>query len=204
MTPPCAWVSGCRLLRYSFPWRLPCPVPWSARCATRRKSAARAKNTAPSARVSTTFTWAQTVCTIVRIAGKPATFLLQTPVAAESKSIHMQFDADARLAAAAGGAARYFGDAAGLENDAIAHLQAAIVSACVEALGHLTQEHPHLDVSFTRLADRIEVALSHEGEGAPAEGFDSIAGFAASGDKDAGSPAALAAVDPLHYLPRRR
>src|SRR6266852_3416058 len=162
MTPPCACLAACRLLRYSFPWRLPCPVPWSARCATRRKNAARAKNTAPSARVSTTFTWAQTVCTIVRIAGKPATFLLQTPVAAESKSIHMQIDADARLAAAAGGAARYFGDAAGLEDDAIAHLQAAIVSACVAALGHLPHAPPHLAVSAARLAHRIAVALPHE------------------------------------------
>src|SRR5258708_28169751 len=130
MTPPCACLAARRLLRYSFPWRLPCPVRSSARCATRRKSAARAKNTAPSARVSTTFTWAQTVCTIVRIAGKPATFLLQTPVAAESKSINMQFGADARLAAAAGAAAPYFAHAASLEDDAIAHLPAAILAAC--------------------------------------------------------------------------
>jgi hypothetical protein len=81
----------------------------------------------------------------------------------------MQIDADARLAAAAGGAARYFGDAAGLENDAIAHLQAAIVSACIEAFDHLTQQHPHLGVTLTRLADRIEIALSHEGEGNPTQ-----------------------------------
>src|SRR5260370_23262145 len=101
----------------------------------------------------------------------------------------MQLDADARLAAAAGGAARYFGAAAGLENDAIAHLQAAIVSACVEALGHLTQEHPHLDVRFTRLADRIEGALSHEREGAPARGLCSFAGFGAARAKDSGSRA---------------
>src|SRR5258708_28061376 len=157
MTPPCACLAARRLLRYSFTWRLPCPVRSSARCATRRKSAARAKNTAPSARVSTTFAWPQTVCTIVRIAGKPATFLLQTPVAAESKSIHMQIDADARLAAAAGGAARYFGDAAGLEDDAIAQLQAAIGSACVKAFEHLSHDHPPLSVSVTRLAVRIEV-----------------------------------------------
>jgi len=123
-------------------------------------------------------------------------------VAAESKTIHMQFDADARLAAAAGGAARYFGDAAGLENDASAHLQAAIVSACVKAFEHLAQEHPHLDVSFTRLADRIEVALSHEGEGTPALGLDSIAGFAASGGEDAGSPAVLEGVDRVQYETR--
>jgi hypothetical protein len=114
----------------------------------------------------------------------------------------MQIDADARLAAAAGGAARYFGDAAGLEDDAITHLQAAIVSACVEAFEHLTKEHPHLDVSFARLADRIEVALSHEGEGGPALGLDTIAGFAASGDKNSGSSAVLDGVDRVQYETR--
>ena len=91
--------------------------------------------------------------------------LQQTPVSAEPKSIHLQIDADARLAAAVGGAARYFGDAAGLENAAIAQLQAATVSACVDAFEHLTQENPRLDVTLTRLGDRIEIALSHEGEG---------------------------------------
>jgi len=105
--------------------------------------------------------------------------LQQTPVAAEPKSIELHIDADARLAAAAGGAARYFGGAAGLENSAIAKLQAATVSACVRAFEHLTPENPRLDVTLTRLADRIEVALSHEGEGKPPFGRDSAAGFPA-------------------------
>jgi len=97
-------------------------------------------------------------------------FLPLNPVATEFKSIHLRIDADARLAAAAGGAARYFGDLAGLENDAIAHLQAATVAACVEAFAHLTPRRPRLDVTLTRLADRIEIALSHEGEGNSARG----------------------------------
>jgi hypothetical protein len=114
------------------------------------------------------------------------TFLQQTPVAAEPKSIHLQIDADARLAAAAGGAGRYFGDAAGLEDDAIVHLQAAIVSACVQAFEHLTQEHPRLDVTLTRLANRIEIALSHEGEG----------------NQGAAPPARLEGVDNVHHETR--
>jgi hypothetical protein len=89
----------------------------------------------------------------------------------------MQIDADVRLAAAAGGAARYFGDAAGLKGDAATDLQNAIIAACEEAFEHLTGGNSHLDVSLTWLADRIEVALSHEGDSAPAMGLDAIAGF---------------------------
>jgi hypothetical protein len=124
------------------------------------------------------FTWVRTVCTIAQSAAKPATFLPPTPVATDFKSIHLQIDADARLAAAAGGAARYFGDLAGIENDALAHLQAATVAACVDAFAHLTQLHPYLDVTLTRLADRIEIALSYEGEGNSARGPNPKAGLA--------------------------
>lgn len=115
---------------------------------------------------------------------KPAMSLQQTPVSAEPKSIQLRIDADARLAAAAGGAARYFGDVAGLEGAAIAQLQAATVWACVEAFEHLTPQHPRLDVTLTRLADRIEVALSHEGEEKASASPDSVAGFVASGRKN--------------------
>lgn len=89
----------------------------------------------------------------------------------------MQIEADPRLAAAAGGAARYFADAAGLEPPAIAGWQSAIVAACKEAFSHLTSEHPRLDVSFTRSVDRLEVAFSREGETAPVRELDSPAGF---------------------------
>jgi hypothetical protein len=99
-------------------------------------------------------------------------------VAAEAKSIQMQIEADPRLAAAAGGAARYFADEAGLEGPAIADWQTAIVAACNEAFEYLTSEHPWLDVTLTRMADRLEVALSREGETAPAVGLDTLAGLA--------------------------
>jgi hypothetical protein len=93
-------------------------------------------------------------------------------VATEAKSIQMQIEADPRLAAAAGGAARYFADAAGLEGAAMTDWQAAIVAACKEAFEHLTREHAQLSVTLTRLADRLEVALSRENDtaqpGAPA------------------------------------
>jgi hypothetical protein len=118
-------------------------------------------------------------------------------VTAEPKSIRLQIDADARLAAAAGGAARYFGDAAGLENEAIARLQAATVSACVEAFEHLTPRHPRLDVTLTRLADRIEIALAHEKE---SKSVDSTPGFAASGHRSVGgSPAKIEGVDLVQH-----
>jgi len=105
--------------------------------------------------------WAATDSTTVQIAGKPATFPWRIPVDAESKFVRLQIEADPRLAAAAGGAARYFADAAGLEAPAIAGWQTAIIAACKEAFAHLTREHPRLEVSFTRLADRLEVALSY-------------------------------------------
>jgi hypothetical protein len=109
----------------------------------------------------------------VRTAGKPATWHLRTTVDTEPKTIRLRIDADPRLAAAVGGAARYLADAAGIENEAVAQLQSAVIAACREAFGNLSKDHPHLDVSLTRLSDRIEVSLSHEGVTASAEGGDS-------------------------------
>ena len=144
-------------------------------------------------------------CTIAPIAAKPATFLLPTPVDSEPKRIRLQIDADSRLAAAAGGAAHYFADAAGLEGGAVTHLQLAIIAACEEAFGHLTGDH-RLDVTLTRLADRIEVALSLEGETAPAVGLDSLAGLVArtgQGFREhAGRGAVLEGVDRVQYETR--
>ena len=115
----------------------------------------------------------------------------------------MQIEADPRLAAAAGGAARYFADAAGLEAPAIAGWQTAIVAACKEAFAHLTREHPRLDVSFTRLVDRLEVALSREGETAPAVGLDSLTGLSPQGggepDKQRTGSPVMRGVDRVQY-----
>jgi hypothetical protein len=90
----------------------------------------------------------------------------------------LQLDADVRLAAAVGGAARYLADCAGMENDAISQWQSSVVAACREAFEDLTGDLLHLDVTLTRFADRIEVALSHRGNALPAVGLDTIAGFA--------------------------
>jgi hypothetical protein len=100
-------------------------------------------------------------------------------VATELQSLLLLIEADARLAAAAGGVVRYLADAAGFQNDAIARLQSAVVAACLEAFEHLPVDHPQLQITFTRFSDRMEVALSHLGEGSPAVGLDTIAGFAA-------------------------
>ncbi len=117
----------------------------------------------------------------------------------DPKSIRLQIHADARLAAAVGGATRCLADAAGLECEAISQLQSAVVAACQQAFEHLTEDHPHLDVTLTRLPDRIEVALSHQGEVAPAVGLDSIAGFAAATGDAGGRPAVLSGVDRVQY-----
>ncbi len=116
-------------------------------------------------------------------------------VSAEAKSIQLQIDADARLAAAVGGAARYFAESAGLARDDARELQKSIVAACEEAFEHLTGEHPHLTVTLTRYPDRIEVAMAHEGGGAPALGLDRIAGFA----NQLGGSGGLGGVDRVQY-----
>ena len=123
-------------------------------------------------------------------------------VAAESNTIRLQIDADARLAAAAGGVARYLADCAGLENLAVANLQSTVVAACEQAFENLDAQHPSLQVSLTLFADRIEVALAHAGESAPAVGLDTIAGFAAQlGGNSSGASGAGAwsGVDRVQY-----
>jgi len=120
-------------------------------------------------------------------------------VATEPKSLLLHIDADARLAAAAGGVVRYLADIAGLENDAIARLQAAVIAACSEAFEHLTADHPRLEVRFTRFSDRMEVALIHQGENSPAVGLDTIAGFAAEAGGAGSNPGVFAGFDRVQY-----
>jgi hypothetical protein len=115
-------------------------------------------------------------------------------VSAEAKSIRLQIDADPRLAAAVGGAARYFAESAGLTSDEVRELEKSVVAACEEAFEHLTGEHPHLTVTLTRYPDRIEVAMAHQGGGEPAVGLDRVAGFA----NQLGS-AGLGGVDRVQY-----
>lgn len=117
----------------------------------------------------------------------------------EFKIIRLQIDADPRLAAAVGGAVRYLADAAGMENDATAQLQTAVVAACREAFEHLTESHPHLNVTLTRHSDRIEVALSYEGDTAPAVGLDTIAKSASQDGGSSGRGGVLSGVDRIQY-----
>lgn len=92
----------------------------------------------------------------------------------------LNFHPDARLAAAAGGVARYFADAAGLEEEPCRELQIAVVAACKESFHNLKDEDAPLVVVLERFADRIEIALTHEGKAAPAVGLHAIAGFSGS------------------------
>jgi anti-sigma regulatory factor (Ser/Thr protein kinase) len=119
-------------------------------------------------------------------------------VATEPKNLHMCIDADARLAAAAGGVARFLADAAGLEGEAVARLQSAVIEACVEAFEHLAGNHPHLEIDFARLSDRLEVSLSHEDTG-PAIGMHTITGFASKQVDGTENSGALAGVDRVQH-----
>lgn len=119
-------------------------------------------------------------------------------VATEPKNLHMCIDADARLAAAAGGVARFLADAAGLESDAVARLQSAVIEACLEAFEHLAGKHPHLEIDFARFSDRLEVSLSHEDAG-PTVGMHTITGFAANKLGQSGDAVTPAGVDRVQH-----
>jgi hypothetical protein len=119
-------------------------------------------------------------------------------VSAEAKGIELQIDPDARLAAAAGGAARFLAEAAGLSNEETTDLQKSIVAACQEAFEHLTGDHPHVTVTLTRYTDRIEVAVAHKGEASPSVGLDQIAGLA----DQLGNSTALGGVDRVQFEAR--
>jgi len=142
---------------------------------------------------------AWTVSTIARIAGKPAKSLSPAAVATEPWSFDLQLDADPRLAAAVGGAARYLADSAGMETDAILQLESSVIAACSEAFEDLTAAAPHLNVTLTRYADRIEVALSHRGDAQPAVGLDRIAGFAGRIAGSGAAPGIFNGVDRVQY-----
>jgi hypothetical protein len=120
-------------------------------------------------------------------------------VATETHNLQMWIDADARLAAAAGGVARFLADAAGLDSEAVARLQAAVIEACMEAFGHLAAERAHLEVTFARFPDRLEVSLAHEEAAAPAIGVRTITGFAMKKKTNAGNSEAMAGVDRVQH-----
>jgi hypothetical protein len=56
-----------------------------------------------------------------------------------------------------------------------------------------------LQVTLTRFADRIEVALSHHGDASPAVGLDSIAGLAAQLGGTEGGANPFVGVDRVQY-----
>jgi hypothetical protein len=75
-------------------------------------------------------------------------------------------DADLRLAAAAGGVARYFADNAGMENEAILNLQAAVVSACKHCF-RCHSSAASCEIDLWRFEDRLEIDLSFPGKESP-------------------------------------
>jgi len=79
----------------------------------------------------------------------------------ELRTIALKVERDPRLAAGAGGIARYLADSAGMSGAAPAELQAATVAACLHAFESLTPEQPALHVRYALFADRIEIELEH-------------------------------------------
>jgi hypothetical protein len=82
------------------------------------------------------------------------------------QTILLQMDADVRLAAAAGGVARYFADNAGLANEAILNLQVSVMLACKHCF-HCHSSATSCEVTLLRYEDRLEIDLSVPGKGSP-------------------------------------
>ena len=111
-------------------------------------------------------------------------------------------DADARLAAAAGGLAHALVDAAGLKGDAAGRLQSAVVEACEESFKHLTGNHSRLDLTFARFHDRLEVSLSHRCDSAPPSGSKAGERRASQKKESGAGSVSLAGVDRVQYETR--
>src|SRR5262249_28747551 len=118
-------------------------------------------------RANRTCICAPTASTTVRTAGKLATSPWPTAVATEPRFVVLKFERDARLAAGAGGVARYLADAAGMPGEGPAELQAATIKACLEAFEFGAAAHQSLQVSYAVYPDRIEIELAREGHGKP-------------------------------------
>lgn len=82
------------------------------------------------------------------------------------QTILLQMDADVRLAAAAGGVARYFADNAGLANEAILNLQESVMLACKHCF-HCRSSANSCEVTLLRYEDRLEIDLSVPGKESP-------------------------------------
>jgi hypothetical protein len=122
---------------------------------------------------------------IVLIAAKPVTFRSPIPVKTELHSFLLRIDVDARLAAAAGGAARYLADSAGLSTDATSQLQNSVIAACQAEFQKLTQVDGCVEITLKRFVDRLEIALAHPG-----------------GSSTQDNPAISAGVDTIHHESR--
>jgi hypothetical protein len=120
-------------------------------------------------------------------------------VATDQKTFRLLLDADARLAAAAGGVVRCLADIAGFENEAVARLQSGVIAACSQAFAQLTADHPRLEITFTSLSDRIQVTLSPRGDGSPAVGLNTVAGFVPGSGSAGSPPRAFAGFDRTQY-----
>jgi hypothetical protein len=82
------------------------------------------------------------------------------------QTILLQMDADVRLAAAAGGVARYFADNAGLANEAILNLQESVMLACKHCF-HCHSSPTSCEITLLRYEDRLEIDLAVPGKETP-------------------------------------
>lgn len=79
-------------------------------------------------------------------------------MATEPKRIKLRLDADARFAAAAGGAVRNLAEASGMSEEVCREFQEATIAACLNAF----QSGPNVNhlIELLRADDRIEVTVN--------------------------------------------
>ena len=166
-----------------------------------------AKSTAVSASRNTTFVWAWTGCTIVRIAAKLATCGSQTPMSIDPTRTELTLQDDPRLMAGVVAIVSFAAQRCGLSSGAQAGLAAAAAEACRETfplVNNNGSKDAALKVIVSDFPDRVEVAIEHSGESLPSAGLDTFCDAASGAGSQAGLSGALqkANVDRVQYETR--
>ena len=93
----------------------------------------------------------------------------------ESSRVEFHLDRDLRLAAAVRSAVHFQASQAGLDEPTCDGLAKASEEVCRQSLSQLPEDEGGLDVTLDTFSDRIEIAILHQGQVAPAVGLDAFA-----------------------------
>jgi anti-sigma regulatory factor (Ser/Thr protein kinase) len=120
------------------------------------------------------------VCTIVRIAERPATCKSPKPMNTDGARIECTLDNDGRLILAVGTMVGHAAQRAGLPDEVQQCLAASAVQACRETFAvvnnHGSQLHQDSSIRLSAVdfADRVEVTIEYSGQELPRSSLDSV------------------------------